>query len=1209
MADRIKGITVVIGGDTSPLAKALTDVNKTISKTQSALKDINKILKVDPTNTVMLTEKQRLLNQQFEDSKQKLNALRQAQEVLNERYKAGKITEDQYREGLLDLKIAIGQTEAAIKDYGTQLLQLQAQQSALYKGGEILQSAGSKLTDLGRSLRIVSVAATGAVTAAVKTSGSFDEAMSQVQATMGILKDEQYKFNGEMASGAEIMDALAAATQKQGATTKYSATEAATALNILALAGYNAEKQIATLPSVLTLAAAGNMDLETAAQAAISSMNVLGISADDLESEIDKMAKTASSSNTNLEELSEAIKVVGGFASMAQIPTDKLYTAIGILADNGVKATKNGTMLRTVIKNLYTPTKKQSDAMEALGLETSDASGNLKDFDDILADLAQRLNGLDEATRIKKLKDLFDTRGVAGAYALLRSTGLEITNITSAINDLDISWENYGLTAETAADEVEKSVRGLNDVTEKAQKLMDDFGMSEDDAAAIAALLTTNVEKAAGRFGELEKKIEDSSGAAKRMKETQIDNLNSALKILRNNTENAGIAFGHALTPTIRNLADSIKNLSQWFINLDPKQQAMIAKMTAITAVSSPLLLALGKITSGIGSLGVETVKVVTDLMNFTTIVDGNAVALSGLGKVVTTLGAAGTGGLAVLAVAIGGAVVATQMLEKSMEDAYAAAEKERFDIDALAESIDAVTKKHDDFAKSKDKVIEASNNQAETSEHLWQQLQKLADASGYVEEKDRDLATFLLGELNNALGTEYTMQNGIIQQYDQMAASIDVLIEKRKAEALLAGLQESYTAALLNRKDAENAVKEAADGVAYTEEKLIKAHQDVQQAQADYNAAMRNGAQDIEAYKIALDNALKAEENAQSAYDATKEKLSDAKSAFEDYEQTIKTYEGLASAVVSGDQVKISDALLLIKNDFKTAKDSTIETLEQQVKEWDKKYNELKRAVDSGSKDVTQAQVNEAKRMRELSVAELEGYDRDLVVSMNKFASDIKTLAPDMTTALTDETEEMLKRHKELIEKIQPQTKESIDKTSSYLMTTAKPQMAADGRNLGDALADSTKSAVEAKEGELQSAIDNTLHNATAPTQDNMYTWGLHYSANLARGIRDNIRLIREAAEDAAEAAAGPLEHTVPKTGPLKDEMTWMPHMMQNLAKGIRDNAYLVTREMLTLAQEIAAAGSISQQKAVNLYVHSDLKLDKRQIAQAVNQELGLMI
>lgn len=1205
MADRIKGITVVIGGDAGPLAKALTDVNKVISKTQSALKDIDKVLKSDPQNAVLLAEKQKLLNQQYLDSQIRLKELNAAYTELNRQYREGKISEDQYKQGLLDLKIAIGQAQVAVKDYGTQLLQLQAQMSPLYQAGQGLQAAGNAMSKAGRALRPASLAAAAAVTAAVKTSGSYDEAMSQVQATMGILSDEMYEFNGEMVSGAEVMNALARATQDQAEATKYTATDSATALNVLALAGYSAEKQIKTLPSVLTLAAAGNMELEEASQAAISTMNVLGISADSLDSELDKMAKTASSSNTDLSQLNEAIKVVGGFANMAQLPTEKLYAAIGILADNGVKASKGGTMLRTVIKNLYTPTTAQAKAMASLGFETADAQGNLREFDDILSDLAGHLNAMDEATRIKTLKSLFDTRGVAGAYALLRSTGLELTNIYGLVDDLGIEWEKYGL-AEDGAAEIAEAIEGIGSAAMKTKKIMDDYGMSEEDAADIVAILSSNTNEAAGRFDELTEKIVDSGGAAKRMQETQVNNLNGALKMLRASAENAGIAFGHSLTPALRDLAGHIKNLAQWYTQLDPKQQALIAKLTVTTAAAAPLLAAVGKLTSGIGALGMGIAKTVVDFTHMDMIAAGNAEAISGLGKAVVALG--GSGGLAVLGVGMAAAVAATQAFENSIRAAYEEAERARFDLDGLVESVDRVTGEYTTFTEAKQGVIDAAGKEAYATQLLWTELQRLADEDGRVHETDQARAEFILGQLNQALGTEYTLQDGLIQQYGQMKASVDALIEAKKMEAVLAGMQETYTTALTNRKDAENAVKEAAEGVVYTEEKLSKAQKDAEQARTEYNAALRNGTDDIGAYRVALDQATEKEAAAQAAYDTTKQKLDEATAAYEGYEQTIQQYEGLASAAVSGDAQAIQDALLLMENDFKHAKDSSVETLQQQVDEWSRKYIELKNEVDRGSKTITETQVNEAKRMRTLALEELNKKNDEFKKSLNTELTHVRSDAPLITKAMDTETQLMVKNHKTEVDKLQPNMDLAIKQTSSYLNTTAKDQMEKDGTLIGTSLADKTKTSVEGKQSELQTSIDTTMKNATSPTITNMQTWGRHMGDNMASGIRDSIPAIRAAAEDAAEAAAGPLEHSVPKEGPLKDELEWMPHMMQNLAKGIRDNSYLVSREMMNLAQEMAAAGNPSQ-RAVNLYVRSDLNLDKRRIAQAVNEELGLMI
>ncbi len=196
---------------------------------------------------------------------------------------------------------------------------------------EVFSKLGSHITDAMKKAGAAATAAFSvAMGAAVKVGMDFESGMSQVAATMGITTTE-------IASGSKEFEALSQAAKNAGATTQFSATQASEALNYLALAGYDAEKSITALPTVLNLAAAGGIDLGYASDMVTDSMSALGLETNQLEGFIDQLAKTSQKSNTNIAQLGEGILTVGGTAKDLAGGTVELNTALGILADNGVK--------------------------------------------------------------------------------------------------------------------------------------------------------------------------------------------------------------------------------------------------------------------------------------------------------------------------------------------------------------------------------------------------------------------------------------------------------------------------------------------------------------------------------------------------------------------------------------------------------------------------------------------------------------------------------------------------------------------------------------------------------------------------------------------------------------------------------------------------------------------------------------------------------
>ena len=243
--NRIKGITIEIGGDTTKLQTALKGVNTQIRSTQSQLKDVEKLLKLDPGNTELLAQKHKLLGQAVEETKNKLQTLKTAQEQANEALKNGTITQEQYDA----LQREIIETENDLKK-----LEAQANQSAtalqkISATGEKLQSVGNTISGVGTKLLPVTGAVAAAGTAAVKTAADFESSMSKVSAVSG-------------ATGGDL-DALSKKAREMGSKTKFSASEAAEAMNYMAMAGWKTSDMLGGIEGVMNLAAASGEDLAT----------------------------------------------------------------------------------------------------------------------------------------------------------------------------------------------------------------------------------------------------------------------------------------------------------------------------------------------------------------------------------------------------------------------------------------------------------------------------------------------------------------------------------------------------------------------------------------------------------------------------------------------------------------------------------------------------------------------------------------------------------------------------------------------------------------------------------------------------------------------------------------------------------------------------------------------------------------------------------
>lgn len=543
---RIKGITVEIGGDTTKLQTALKGVNSEIKNTQAHLKDVEKLLKLDPGNTDLLAQKQKLLSDAVSETKDKLTTLKTAAEQANTALANGDISQEQYDA----LQREIIETEQDLKKLEEQAKQSDAALQKIAANGEKLKTVGDNISSAGQKMLPVTAAVTGLGTAAVTTAANFESSMSQVQATMGVTKDAMSTVDGQSVN---TMDTLSELAKKMGAETAFSAKECADALNYLALAGYDTQQMCDTLPTVLNLAAAGDIDLASASDMVTDAMSALGMGVDESTKMVDQMAKTASSTNTSVAQLGEGILTIGATAKSIKGGTAELNTALGILANNGIKGAEGGTHLRNVILSLQNPTDKAAAQMDALGVSVYDSNGNMRSLNDILGDLNKSMDGMTSADKANIIATIFNKTDLASVNALLANTG--------------DTWDS------------------------------------------------------------LQNSITNSAGAAQQMADTQLDNLQGQITILKSALEGLAISFGELLMPAIKQIVDWVQKFVDWLNSMDEGTKKVIVTVALLAAAIGPVLIVIGKVISAVGTImtvvpkiasAISTVKTAFAALNVT---------------------------------------------------------------------------------------------------------------------------------------------------------------------------------------------------------------------------------------------------------------------------------------------------------------------------------------------------------------------------------------------------------------------------------------------------------------------------------------------------------------------------------------------------------------------------------------------------------------
>ena len=452
MANRIKGITVEIGGDTTKLQTALRGVNGEIKNTEAQLRDVNKLLKLDPGNTELIAQKHKLLGQAVDETKEKLAALKEAQKQADEALKNGTISQEQYD----GLQREIVETEQKLK-----ALEEQANQSAtalqkIAATGEKLQDVGGRIEGVGKKLMPVSAAVTGIGVASVKTAADFESGMSKVAAISGAAGDD--------------LDALSKKAREMGAKTKFSASEAASAMEYMAMAGWKTEDMLSGIEGVMNLAAASGEDLAATSDIVTDALTAFGLTAQDSGHFADVLAAASSNANTNVSMMGETFKYCAPIAGALGFSVEDTAEAIGLMANAGIKGSQAGTALRTIMNNLSGEVKICGENIGEVEIATTNADGSMRELSDILSDCRDAFAGLSESEKVAAAESLVGKNAMSGFLALMNAGEADINKLSGAI-------ENCDGTAQKMADTMNDNLEGqLTILKSQLQELAISFG-------------------------------------------------------------------------------------------------------------------------------------------------------------------------------------------------------------------------------------------------------------------------------------------------------------------------------------------------------------------------------------------------------------------------------------------------------------------------------------------------------------------------------------------------------------------------------------------------------------------------------------------------------------------------------------------------------------------------------------------------------------
>lgn len=753
----------------------------------------------------------------------------------------------------------------------------------------------------------MSTALAGVAGYSIKVGSSFEAGMSKVQAVSGASNEQLQRLSDK--------------AKEMGATTKFSATEAADAMNYMAMAGWKTEDMLNGIDGIMNLAAASGEDLATTSDIVTDALTAFGLSASDSTHFADVLAAASSNANTNVSMMGETFKYVAPVAGSLGYSAEDCAVAIGLMANSGIKASQSGTALRSMFSRLAKPSKEVKEAMEKLNISLTDSHGNMKSLDTLMGDLRNSFSGLSESEKAEMASSLAGQEAMSGLLAIVNASDADFNKLKDAIYGADgasakmaetmqdnlkgkititkSTIEGLGIKIyEEIEDPMKEAAEGTTDSVEQISSALENGGI---DAA---------VEKTGNIIGGLSVKIAQESP---KMVDASVLLLKSFVQGIQKNKNQLKYAS--------REIIDS---LCDGLIKLLPKEMQQPAKkaldslkktfssgLGSLFGVTKKELEIIGKLFTKLAD-HMDTVApvvislvaafktfqmvqgpvgtVVSVLMKLQSVSSETGLAVSALNAIMSANPAVLIAG-AIAALVGGLALYATTVNQ-------ADAEQEAFNakMDELGSNIESNQRSLDNLKESMENTgssIEASVAPVEK----WKEgLNDAFDSTGKVKEGCEDTANYILNQLNEAMGTSYSLttdgfiqdNEGVKQSLEEVNQSIDAYIQSLKQKAVQEATTTQYTEAIQNQSEAQKNLTDA---------------------QKAYNDALNEYAQAQKDWSNGI-NDLSGLEKAQKNLDKTRKKLGEASKASVEASVEVNGLDQVMGKLAEGTPESVQKAL-----------------------------------------------------------------------------------------------------------------------------------------------------------------------------------------------------------------------------------------------------------------------------------------------------------
>lgn len=963
-----------------------------------------------------------------------------------------------------------------------------------------ITSLGSAAEFGAKAIATGFTAVTGAITAvstySLAAGSSFEAAMSTVAGT-------------SQASAAD-MELLSAKAKEMGATTKFTATESAQALNFMAQAGWQTQAMLEGLPGIMNLAAASGEDLASVSDIVTDAMTAFGMQASESGHFADVLAQAAAASNTDVGKMGYTFKYVAPIAGALKYSIEDTAVAIGLMANAGLKGEMAGTQLRAVISRLVNPTKDSEYAMKALGLSIKDSEGNMKDFATIISEIRSGMAGYSDDAKASLAAMLGGQEAMSGLLAIANASETDFQTLTNSINNASGAADKM---AKTVNDNLKGDLTILGSTAESVGiKIYEKFLTPMRSAAQSATDSLGNVLTSLNS-GQLDKSVDKIAASAgnllSKTAELAADSLpklfNGFSYIIDHGKQVESVLLGAAAAVGIFKAKNQIEEIAKVWNKITA---AVVAETVAAKA---SVVAQTGRTTAiGITTTAQVAQTAATGIATKAWIAFNASLAANPIGWAALAIGAL-TAGVVYYNQKQNEANLSMQDLAKSTRDQVEA------------------------WNELKDSRMENVNSQVselESTKAMISELGNLTDANGKVGD-NKERVAYITEKINEILPDTIKW---IDDETIAINGSIEALkkqIELKQAKILLDELEAESVDAREKRNETLSSMLEKETEIAKQEEELAALRIELSRAVSETSISY-------------LQQQIAEKEN---QINETRAMFDTEKSLYEDQNRSIDLASKLSIAIQKGDFEEISRIMAEKELQLKAAGDSTTEELTKQIAEMQALYDLLRQTESESSSQATKEHIAQIKKQLDEFIAELQrrnpeiaqqikntgetvglSYAEGLVTPnvLNKIKANsaaignitrneiVKALTGQATTTLDDYTKEASRRMDVLNKRI----------SSASAATSAKAAAQAAAKETADAVArEAAKIQASSLSGGGISLPDTTSSKSSKEKQKKeAFEMGKVYVENIVDGIvksKDDVqKSLTELSEDSIKSA-----------------------------------------------------------------------------------------